>query len=80
MDESNIVEFWMRDLWCTNLRQVLFDLRAGNSNLAKVSVKKVTMQCTKMKTHTEACYPFKINKTNHFSPILVTSVHKTDSF
>ena len=46
----------------------------------KVLVKKVTMQCTKMKTHTGACYPCKIDKTNHFSPILVTSVHKTDSF
>ena len=58
------------------LRRVLFDIRAGNSNLAKVLVKKVTMQCTKMKTHTDACYPCKINKTNHFRPILVTSVHK----
>ena len=46
----------------------------------KVLVKKVTMQCTKMKTHTDACYPSRINKTNHFSPILVTSIHKTDSF
>ena len=62
------------------LKQVLFDLRAGNSNLAKVLVKKVTMQCTKMKTHTGACYPCKINKTSNFSPVLVTSIHKTDSF
>ena len=62
------------------LRQVLFDIRAENSNLAKVSVKTVTMECTKMKTQTDACYPCKINKTNHFSPILVTSIHKTDSF
>ena len=46
----------------------------------KVLVKKVTMQCTKTKTHTDACYPWKINKTNHFSPILVTSVPKTDFF
>ena len=46
----------------------------------KVLVKKVTMQCTKVKIHTDACYPRKINKTNHFSPILVTSIHKTDSF
>ena len=61
------------------LRQVLFDIRAGSSNLVK-KVKKVTMQCTKMKTHTDACYPCKINKTNHFSPILVTSVPKTDFF
>ena len=46
----------------------------------KVLVKKVTMQCTKMKNHTDACYPCKINKTGNFSPILVTSIHKTDSF
>ena len=46
----------------------------------KVLVKKVTMQCTKIKTHTDACYPCKINKTNQFSPILVTSIHKTDFF
>ena len=51
-----------------------------NSNLAKCLSEKVAMQCTKMKTHTDACYPCKINKTNHFSPILVTSVGKTDSF
>ena len=62
------------------LRQVLLDVRAGNSNLAKVLVKKLTIQCTKMKTHTNVCYPCKINKTKNFSPILVTSVHKTDSF
>ena len=62
------------------LRQVLCDLRAGNSNLAKSLSEKVTMQCTKMKTHTEACYPCKINKTSNFSPILVTSIQKTDSF
>ena len=46
----------------------------------KVLVKKVTMQCTKIKTDTDACYPCKINKTNHFSPILVTSVPKNDSY
>ena len=46
----------------------------------KVSVKKVTMQCTKMKTHTDACYPCKISKTNYFTHILGTSIHKTDSF
>ena len=46
----------------------------------KVLVKKVTMQCTKIKTHTDACYPCKINKTDHFSPILMTSMHKTDFF
>ena len=46
----------------------------------KVLVKKLTMQCTKMKTHTDACCPCKINKTSNFSPILVTSIHKTDSF
>ena len=62
------------------LREVLFDIRARNSNFAKVLVKNITMQCTKMKTHTDTCYPRKINKTNHFSPILVTSIHKTDSF
>ena len=38
------------------------------------------MQCTKIKTHTDACYLCKINKTDHFSPILVTSIHKTDFF
>ena len=27
---------------------------------------KVPMQCTKMQTHTEAYYPCKIKKTNHF--------------
>ena len=34
----------------------------------KVLVKKVTMQCTKMTTHTDACYACKINKNNHFFP------------
>ena len=63
-----------------SLRQVLFDIRAENSNLDKVLVKKVTMQCTKMKIHIDACYHCKINKTDHFSLILVTSVPKTDSF
>ena len=53
---------------------------ALRSNGNQALVKKLTMQCTKMKTHADACYPCKINKTNHFSPILVTSVHKTDSF
>ena len=62
------------------LRQVLFDIRARNSNLAKVLVEKVTMQCTSIKIHTDAYYPCKINKANHFSPILVTTMHKTDSF
>ena len=62
-----------------DLRQVLFDIRAGNSNLAKSLSKKVTMQCTKMKTYTRACYPCILTKTNHFSSILVTSLHKTDS-
>ena len=38
------------------------------------------MQCTKMKTHTDACYPCKISKTNYFSHILVTSIHRTESF
>ena len=33
----------------------------------EVLVKKVTKQCTKMKTQTEACYPCKITKTNHFT-------------
>ena len=64
-----------------SLRQVLLDIRVANSNLAKsLSEKSITMQCTKMKTHTQACYPCKINKTNHFPPILVTSIQKTDSF
>ena len=64
------------------LRQVLFDVRVGNSDLAKslALVKKVTMQCTRMKTHTEACYPCKITKTNHFPPTLVTSIHEIDYF
>ena len=62
------------------LRQVLLDIRAENSNLAKSLGEKVTTPCTKMKTHTNAYYPCKINKTNHFSPILVTSIHKTGSF
>ena len=34
------------------------------------------MQCTKMKTNTDAYYPCKINKTNNFSPILVTTLDK----
>ena len=38
------------------------------------------MECTKMKTHTDACYPRKINKTNDFAPILVTSIHKNWPF
>ena len=70
----------MQRLLNSTLRQVLFDLRAGNSNLAKSLGEKVTMQCTKMKTHTDACYPCKINKTSNFFPILVTSIHITDSF
>ena len=40
----------------SSVAQVLFDLRAGNSDLAKVLVKRVTMQCTKMKPQTDACY------------------------
>ena len=36
----------------------------------EVAVKKVTMQCVKMKLHTAAYYPYKINRTNHFPPIL----------
>ena len=62
------------------LRQALFDIRVGNSNLAKSLVEKVIMQCTKIKTHKDVCYLYKINKTNHFSLILVTSIHKTDFF
>ena len=46
----------------------------------KVLVKKVTMPCIKIKTHRDACHPCKINKTNNFFPILVTSIHKTDFF
>ena len=64
----------------SKFRQVSFDLRAGNSNLAKSLGEKVTMQCIKMKIHTDACCPCKINKTSNVSPILVTSIHKTDSF
>ena len=63
-----------------SLRQVLFDLRTRNSNLAKSLNEKSDHAITKMKTHTDACYPYKINKTNHFPRILVTSIHKTDSF
>ena len=64
------------------LRLVLFEsIRAGNSNLAKsLSEKSNPAMYQDQKTHTDACYPCKINKTNHFSPILVTSIHKTDSF
>ena len=62
------------------LRKVLFDLRAGNSNLAKSLGEKSNHAITKMETHTDACYPCKIDKTSNFSPILVTSLHKTDSF
>ena len=36
-----------------NLRQNLFDVRSGNSSLAKSLSEKVTMQCTKKKAHTE---------------------------
>ena len=64
----------------TSLRQVLFDVEKEIQIWPKVLVKKITMQCIKIKTHTDACYPCKINKTNHFSPILVTSIHKTDFF
>ena len=35
----------------------------------KVLIKNVSMQCTKMKAHTEACYPWKITQTNHFYQI-----------
>ena len=55
------------------LRRALFDLRAGNSNLAKV-------QCTKTKTLAKACYPHKITKISHFFQILVTSIRETDFF
>ena len=40
--------------------------------------KKVTMQCNKTKALTEAWYPCKITKTNHFYSVLVTSIHETD--
>ena len=46
----------------------------------KVLLKKVSMQCTKMKTHRKASYSGKITKTNRFFPNLVTSVHETDYF
>ena len=35
----------------------------------KVLVKKLTMQCTKMKTHTDACYPCKITRTDLFCQV-----------
>ena len=64
-----------------NLTQVLFDVRAGNSNLAKSLSEEVQstliIAMYKDETYTEAC---KITETNRFSPILVTSIHKTDSF
>ena len=62
------------------LTQVLFDLRAGNLNLAKSLSDKSNHAMYQDETHTDACYPCKINKTSNFSPILVTSIHKTDSF
>ena len=46
----------------------------------KVFLKVVTMQCIKMETHAEACYSCKITTTNNFFSILVTSIHKTNSF
>ena len=61
-------------------RQVLFDLRAGNSNLAKSLSEKSNHAMYQDENHTDACYPCKINKNSNFSPILVTSIHKTDSF
>ena len=80
-------------LWSTNkLAQVSLELLKPTSDKfylmfereiqiwPKVLVKKVTMQCTRMKTHTGACYHWKITKTNNFPPILVTSIHKTGSF
>ena len=56
--------------------QILFDAQAGNSHLARNLNKKVNMQCTKMKTHTEACHPCKTSKPDNFLPIVVTSIHK----
>ena len=46
----------------------------------KVLVKNLTLQCTRMQTHTEACFPCKLTKTDNFPSILVTSIHETDSF
>ena len=40
---------------------------------------KVTMQRTKTKTHTEACYSSEIIKISLYFPILVSSMHETDS-
>ena len=58
------------------LRQVLFAGRAGNSILAK-SLSENTNH--PMYQEEDAFYPCKITKTNDFPPILVTSIHKTDS-
>ena len=54
------------------LRQVLFDIRAGNSNLEKSLGKKRNHAMYQDENpHRGLLYPCKINKTNHFSPILV---------
>ena len=62
------------------LRQVLFDIREGNPNMAKSLGEEVTMQHTKMKNQTEACYPCKITKTNYFFPNFSELNTKIDSF
>ena len=63
------------------LRQVFYSMFEQEIQIwPKFLVKKVTMQCTKMKTHTEACFPSKLTKTNHFPPILVSLIDETDSF
>ena len=62
------------------LRQVLFDIRAGNSNLAKSLGEKSNHAMYQDQNRHRCFLSLQINKTNHFSPFLVTSVPKTDYF
>ena len=62
------------------LRQVLFDLQAGNSNLAKSLSKRSNHAMYQDENLHNLAILAKLTKRGNFSPILVTSKHKTDSF
>ena len=63
-----------------SLRQVLFDVRAENSNLAKSPSEKNNHAMYRDENSHRVCCPHKITVTDNFPPILVTSIHETDSF
>ena len=62
------------------LRQFLFDVQLGNSNLAKGLDEKSNHVMYQNENPHRACYPCKMTKTNHFFSHLLTSIHETNSF